>query len=64
MEYMKTLKCYGWKAEADKLQDGWASWKVVDAKSSKKIVLSYIWLFLFACSLYAFDGLLLWDQCY
>ncbi len=55
---VKTLKCYGWKAKDDKLHDGWASWRVVDIESPNSFVFFCIWLFLFTCRLYAFDGLL------
>jgi hypothetical protein len=47
--------CYGWKAEGDKLQNSWASWRVVDVESSISVVLFSIWLFLLACRLYPFD---------
>jgi hypothetical protein len=42
---VKTLKCHGWKAKDDKLRDSWASWKVVDAKSSIFFFFFCIWLF-------------------
>jgi hypothetical protein len=47
------------QAGDDKLHDGSASWNVVNVKSPNSFVFFYIWLFLFTCRLYAFDGLLM-----
>ncbi len=55
---VQTLKFSGWKAEGDKLQDGWASLRVVDVEIPNFVVFFCIWLFLFGCRLYVFDVLL------
>ncbi len=55
---VKTLKHEEREVEGAKLQDGWASWRVVDVKSLICVVFLCFWLFLLACRLFVFDVLL------